>query len=378
MRTRTLKANDVKDLTFHLDNLFNKNETFNLAIVFCAPVHNTEQLLQSFDAHQIDVFGCTTAGEILNNELLDGAITVMLFDIAKDSYAIHLEKTTETILETAVNLARVAKTLFTHPALIVLSGGVTTDGEEIVQGIKTIIPHSVTPIFGGLAGDDLAMRNTVVFTNKKICNDGLLTLIFDNDKVEVEGIAASGWKAIGATNVVTHALGNILYSINGEPALDVFTRYFGTHDNAGLGKVVTTISAQYPLQITRRNDYSVMRAPIIANSEDGSLWLAGGVKNGDEFRFSMAPGFETMENTVVELGRMQKKTNPAALILFSCVGRRAAFGPMLEDEIGSIYESWNETPMIGFLTYGEIGNLRNEQCDFHNETCCLVSIRERA
>ncbi|MEY4902358.1 MAG: hypothetical protein RLZZ292_173 [Bacteroidota bacterium] len=378
MRTHTLKANDVKELTFHLDNLFNKNETFNLAIVFCAPVHDIKQMLHLFDAHQIDVFGCTTAGEILNNELLDGAITVMLFDVAKDSYAIHLEKNTETILETAVNTARMAKSCFTHPALIVLSGGVTTDGEEIVQGIKAIIPNSNIPIFGGLAGDDLAMRKTVVFTSKEICNDGLLTLIFDNNKVEVEGIAASGWQAIGATNVVTHALGNILYSINGEPALDVFTRYFGTHDNAGYGKEVTTISAQYPLQIARRNDYSVMRAPIIANSEDGSLWLAGGVKNGDEFRFSMAPGFETMENTVVELGRMQKQTNPAALILFSCVGRRAAFGPMLEDEIGSIYESWNQTPMIGFLTYGEIGNLRNEQCDFHNETCCLVSIRERA
>ncbi len=378
MRTRTLTANDEKELTFHLDNLFNKKETYNLAIVFCAPVHNTAQLLQLFDSHQIEVFGCTTAGEILDDELRDGGISVMLFDIAKDSYAIHLEKTTETVLETAVNLARTAKKLFAHPALILLSGGVTTDGEEIVEGIKTIIPHSNTPIFGGLAGDDLAMRNTAVFTSKESCNDGLLALIFDNDKVEVQGIAASGWEAIGATNVVTYSHGNILYSINGEPALDVFTRYFGTHDNAGQGKVVTTISAQYPLQIARRNDYSVMRAPIIANSEDGSLWLAGGVRNGDEFRFSMAPGFETIEKTVTALAHIQQNMPPAALILFSCVGRRAAFGPMLEDEISSIYQNWKQTPMIGFLTYGEIGNVLDEQCDFHNETCCLVSIRERA
>jgi hypothetical protein len=33
--------------------------------------------------------------------------------------------------------------------------------------------------------------------------------------------------------------------------------------------------------------------------------------------------------------------------------------------------------MVGFLSYGEIGNVANGICDFHNETCSLITIKEK-
>jgi hypothetical protein len=46
----------------------------------------------------------------------------------------------------------------------------------------------------------------------------------------------------------------------------------------------------------------------------------------------------------------------------------------MEDEIRGIFEYWDK-PMIGFFSYGEIGATEGAQCDFHNETCTLVSLK---
>ena len=127
----------------------------------------------------------------------------------------------------------------------------------------------------------------------------------------------------------------------------------------------------------RDTDYAVLRSPIYGDENNRSLTLVGSIKEGDKFRFSISPGIEVIEKTVAEFQSFKNEIPDVdALILFSCKGRHAALGPFIEDEIKGIYEQWNK-PMIGFLSYGEIGNLGNGVCEFHNETCCLVTIKER-
>ncbi len=116
---------------------------------------------------------------------------------------------------------------------------------------------------------------------------------------------------------------------------------------------------------------------MVGNEDDGSMILAGGVKDGDRFRFSLSPGFEVVDQTVELFQQYGKKVNKTdGMILFSCIGRHMVFGPMMENEISGIYDQWQK-PMTGFLTYGEIGNKKNGICEFHNVTCSLVLIRER-
>ena len=161
-------------------------------------------------------------------------------------------------------------------------------------------------------------------------------------------------------------------------SLDFFIRFFGEHENANVkGKLISTISAQYPFQIRRTDDYSVLRSPIYGDEETRTLTLVGSIKQGDQFRFSISPGLEVIESTVKEFFQFSQDIPEAdALLLFSCKGRHAALGPFIEDEIKGIYDHWQK-PMIGFLSYGEIGNVKNGTCEFHNETCCLVVIKEK-
>ncbi|MFK7934327.1 MAG: FIST signal transduction protein, partial [Saprospiraceae bacterium] len=252
MQAKTLSATSLPALEAQLTTLQEANFKATLAIIFTSPRHSLVKIQQIFLTRNIKLVGCTSAGEIADCEVLEGSITCLIFDIQLEYTSIYLtNRKSDSTYQSAFMTGQFALTQFEHPALVVMSGGVTVNADKIVMGLRDALPISI-PVFGGLASDDLSLQKTLVFTEDEICEDGLLTLILDNDKIEVKGLAASGWKALGGTNTITSADGNIVYTINDQPALDVYLRYFGTFDNLNT-KVndLTTISAQYPLQILR-------------------------------------------------------------------------------------------------------------------------------
>lgn len=379
MRTLSFRAASVAALSARLSDV-RADDGFKptLAIVFSSISQNLSDLSATFVAHDIAVFGCTTAGEIVDDELGSLGVAVLLLDIATDKFSI---KTVPHIVgrpfERSREMGLFARAAFARPAVLLLSSGITNDAEQVVYGLKAGLNMDV-PIFGGLAGDDLKLNRTFVLTEGAPISDGISVLVFDNDAVELTGLATSGWEAIGIEHTITAAEGNVLQSINGQPALDVFLKYFGYFDNTeNEGLPISTISAQYPLQIEREGGTRVLRTPMFASEEDRSLVLGGSVRVGEKFRFSISPGVEVIDQTV-ENFRDFHQDSPAAdaLLLFSCKGRHAALGPLLEDEISGIHQHWNK-PMIGFLSYGEFGPTKYNGCDFHNETCSMVAIREK-
>lgn len=370
---------DLETLETRLLAEFKNGFRPTLGIVFCSPQQPFTDISALFDRYEIDLWGCTTAGEIVNDGLYEAAISCLLMDVNRTHYKLIFNKNREGVFETGRQLRVKADAAFPNPALIVATAGILNDGEEIVRGLKSaVIPREI-PLFGGLAGDDLSITNTYIFSRNAITHDGMAAIVFDNDKIEIKGIATCGWQPLGTTHTVTKAEGNLIYTINNEPALDFFIRFFGFHDNADVkGKKISTISAQYPLQVMRGNDdYAVLRSPIKGDDETRALMLVGSVKEGDRFRFSISPGIKVIDQTIAELTDFLHDTTDAdALILFSCKGRHAALGPFLADEIEGIYKHWQK-PMVGFLSYGEIGNVRHGICEFHNETCSLLTIKEK-
>jgi hypothetical protein len=378
MRVISIQADTVDKLESQITSINGQGFSPTLCILFAPVVFDQHAISQVFNRLDIDFIGCSTAGEIVNDMVCDGIMVGLLFDIDKHFYRIfHQEYGVNKALLAAKSVGQMANDAFAHPALIITSGGLKVDAEQIVFGLKAGLGKEA-PIFGGLAGDDLTFQGTFSLTRHGPSDNGLAALVLDNDKIEVMGLATSGWEGIGIEHVVTKAENNIVYTINNEPALDVFIKYFGYFDNSFVkGKSLSTISAQYPLQIIREDGTTVLRSPLIGSEEERTLLLAGGVRQGDKFRFSISPGFQVIDQTVKEFYDFYQAANEAdALILFSCKGRHAALGPLIEDEIRGIYNYWKK-PMIGFFSYGEIGPTKTGYCDFHNETCSLVLLKEK-
>lgn len=376
MNTRPLYAENVQDLTKQINKLKSSSFTATLGIIFCSPSHDLNAICQLFDDSDIDLFGCSTAGEIFFDEIYEKSIVGVLMDMKKENYEIITRTTNGEIYQSAYEMGLEAKSLFKNPAIMLASGGVIIDAEQIMNGLDDSIQRNI-PIFGGLAADDLALSATYSLSRQGADDGGIVFIVFNNDKISVNGMATSGWEAIGNIHTITKAEGNVVYTIDDKPALDIFINYFGYFDDLNLqGKAINSMSAQYPLQIIRE-DYNVLRSPLVGSEEEKTLILAGGVKQGDKFRFSISPGFEVIDQTIQEFGHLQYEAPKTDLmVLFSCKGRHAALGPLIEDEIVGINNYW-DAPLIGFFSYGEFGNVKNGKSDFHNETCSLVLIREQ-
>ena len=163
-----------------------------------------------FDKYDISIFGSSSSGEIEQDEIFEKSIVVMLIDIRTEDFNIYIQETgDDTIKNISEQAVAHAFKLFENPAIIVVASGLDTDGEEIVETIKNF-SEKIIPIFGGLAGDDLQMVDTFVFSNNKVVNKGLICFIINTDKIKVSGTATSGWETIGVETTVTNQKG-ILY-----------------------------------------------------------------------------------------------------------------------------------------------------------------------
>ena len=371
MNTKAISAKSIKELEIRYQNAVSDGYSPTLAIVFCSVAQPLEQVRAFFAQFQIPIFGCTSSGEITNSICFEEGMTVMLLDLPIDTFRIKLFHDTEnSSYKMGKDVAAWVNGVFEMPALLVLSAGLQADGEALVNGVIESLDNEI-PLFGGLAGDDLKMQGTYAFTEKEITSMGVLVLAIDNSKIEVNGLAVSGWKGIGTIKTITKSEGNVVQMIDDQPALDVYSRYL----NINIGDD-HTLAAEYPLLVLRDDGTFVLRAAMLINP-DKSMVYAGSVPQGSKVQFSVPPSNEIIDFALENLSKF-KQTNGSvdAVILFSCKGRHLALGPMVEDEITAIHDLWG-VPMTGFFTYGEIGPTASGRCDFHNNTLTLVTIREK-
>ena len=351
-----------------------------LALVFCSCDHDVEALRAALVARGLAVVGATSAGEIAGAAILDGGIAVMLWDAAPGSFAVWSGAPGPggTMEATARRLGTAAAERFAHPVVLAFASGVTTDGEAVVRGIQAGAGRAF-PLFGGLAGDDLRMVETRVVSTDGVFSEGLVGLVLDGDRYHVEGIATGGWQAVGVEKQVTRSAANVVYEIDGEPVLDVYGDYFGLGDLAAeTTSIAMDLGVQYPLSVQRADGTAVIRAPLLSDPETGGLVFAGAVAEGAQVRFCVPPSLDIVERVVADAAALRARLPEAdAVLLVSCKARHTALGPLAEDEVEGLAALWR-APLVGYFSYGEIGALGAGACDFHNETCSVVAVRERA
>lgn len=374
MKTITLSGHSVTELSKKIGETITADFKPTLAISFGSIKCDLVEYVKIFNHHNLQLFGASSAGEFINEDRTEESLVVMLLDMDPTAFAVHHQEADfATSFSAGHALAKFGLSKFKDPIFLV-TFSMTINGEGIIAGVHDLIPRE--KIFGGMAGDDFAMKATYSFTNDKISPSSLTGLVLDGDKIQVDGAAFCGWEPIGGKNRITRSKDNVVYEINGEPAMEVVKKIFGKFYETLENSNVLMGAAQYPFQMIKDGKY-VLRAALYSNEADGSLFLAGPVEEGQEFRFSVAPGFEVIEDTVKKFKDYATKIpKPEALILFSCKARHMSLGPLVEDELEGIHEIWNKD-MIGFFTYGEIGMDTEGKTNFYNETCSLVMISEK-
>jgi len=379
MISKSLSAFSLKETTSKLADVLKDGFRPTLAFVFVSITQDRKAISKLLSENNIQIFGVTTNGEFIDETIEKGSISILLTDINTDYFKIHFEPfTNKNYKEVAVGAARKAKAEFQNPAFLTALSHSATDGEEILRGIEEIVGEDVNA-FGCAAGDDFSFTDTYVFTNNLESKEAMLALVLDENKIQIQGVASCGWKAVGTEKTVTKSEGNHVYTINNECAVDITARYGGiqnvTPDNKGL---LLEIAANFPLQLQREKGDPVMRPPLIVDWSDRSYYTSGSVPEGSKVKFSIPPDFDVMEKVIKDLENMKSTKMPEAdaLIVFSCAGRLMALGPLMTEEIEGIKKVYN-APMVGMFSNAELARATGGNLEMHNLTTCMVALKEK-
>ena len=343
-----------------------------LAIVFSAASFNMEEVLKSINKYKIVAFGASTVGEITNGKLNKDSVSVMLLDLPPQAYAINLfDRNGKSSFQAGREAGEWAKKRFHNPVMLLTSGGWDADGDQIIDGIKSAAGRSIQ-VYGGIAGNNLRQdMDTYAFGTQGIVTKGIACLIFDSKYLQLYGITVGGWRGIGTSKIITKSAGNVVFTIDHQPVLEVYQRYLEVKSNLDISR-----SNETGLLVERPDGSSVMRAALRIN-DDQSILYAGSMPEKAKVRFCISPGSEVINKTIDQLKEFHEKIPDAeAGILFSCVSRLQALGPMIEKETMALTDIWG-IPCNGFFTLGEFGPGTNGLSDFHNFTLSMVLISEK-
>ncbi len=325
------------------------------------------------------ICGCSTAGEIFGTRIQDGGLTVAVARFAKTKVAFASTSVlgSQDSLEAGKKIAATLK----RPDLkgiVLLSDGLKVNGSELVRGVNATLGSGVV-ITGGLAGDGDRFKETWVLADRKP-QSGLVTAVglYGSDVVLGHG-SKGGWDIFGPERIVTRSKGNILFQLDGKPALQLYKEYLGD-----LAKGLPATALLFPLALKSdvAGGKSIVRTIVAVDEAEQSMTFVGDIPQGHRAQL-MRANFDRLIEGASDAAQMigaPSIDGPTLAIAISCVGRRLVLGTRTEEEIEATLEILpKRTQQIGFYSYGEISPyVKGEPCDLHNQTMTLTTIQEAA
>ncbi len=379
MKLQTFQFTKAKG--WSIDQLPQLDSENTLVLIFAAPEfaddpHPLQEIANKFPNSKI--LGCSTAGEIYGSFISDHSISVAV---------VKFEKTKLKLISIPINTPAQSKEVGTQIAhhlkqddlrgIFVLSEGLNINGSELVAGLNSINNKKII-ITGGLAGDGDQFQKTWSFVNGKIQTNMISALGLYGEHIQIGLGSRGGWDIFGIERRITRSHNNILYELDGKPALQLYKEY--------LGEKASELPASgllFPLAI-RKDTASpqVVRTILKIDEKENSLTFAGDMPIGYLAQL-MRANFDRLISGATKAGQLVlesvsiPKNDPVLLISISCVGRRLLLGERAEEETESVLEIFpGNTQQIGFYSYGELSPHTKGTCDLHNQTMTLTSLSE--
>ncbi|WP_020168106.1 MULTISPECIES: FIST signal transduction protein [Methylotenera] len=356
----------------------------NLVLVFGSVKRFNEGKLQSFLKSRYptaQVIGCTTSGEISPNGVLDDSIQITAIQWEKTIQRVAQTKMSgmQSSFEAAAGLAKQLKSDNLRTVLVI-SDGLNVNGSELLKGFQSVLGD--IPIVGGLAGDGGAFVKTLQLFND-IVSDNLVIAVglYGNALITASG-ALGGWKPYGPPRTVTKSEKNVVFEMDGKPALPLYRMYIGEAFSKGLPGT----GLKFPLAVIEegKRDVEKIRTLLAVDAKNNSLTFAGNVDEGETVRLCqtnhdrLVDGAGAAANLVMD-GLSANKTNQTGLaICVSCVGRKGVMAELVGDEIKLVQQILGpQTSLTGFYSYGELAPRPNTTDSvLHNQTMTIGYLSE--
>ena len=314
--------------------------------------------------------GCSAEGTINGGDADESGFSVVVTAISSEK--LHWANGIVTGLEDDPRAVgkQVAKELLPHLSaetigLFVFPDGLTDYLEPFFVGLEEDLPSErFLPLWGGGAGNNFNLDEpTYQYCDDEVISGGVSYAL-------LSGNARASWAIshalvpIGSARTVTRSQGNVIYEIDGKPAIEVLKEYLPepalVEDRDWMRHAIALALTSKAPSYMKDEEYVVRGVPAVRLA-DGSIIVQTEVPEGTSVWFSsrdkekISTRFERMAQQIKEqLGGEQ----PELVFQFECLTR----GKFLfrEQEKRQILKRFRQSvgpdvPWAGFYTIGEIG-----------------------
>jgi hypothetical protein len=191
-----------------------------------------------------------------------------------------------------------------------------------------------------------------------------------------------GWSDFGPERRITRSDGNVLYELDGKPALPLYKSYLGERASELPGAALL-----FPLAVrgadgeAGREADTLVRTILSIDESRQSLTFAGDVPAGGVARLMRA----STDKLIVSAGAAGDQAcqslageRPTLAISISCVGRRLVLGERTDEEVETVSEVLPQhSAHVGFYSYGEISPaVSGGASGLHNQTMTVTVLAE--
>lgn len=351
-----------------------------LVLVFASPSYFDDpapiaQLCKAYPS--ACMVGCSTAGEIAGDSLIDESLSVAVARFGHTRLA-----SASAPVRTAADSFKAGDVIARQldgpdlRGILVLSDGLNVNGSELVRGIMSVVDDSVI-VTGGLAGDGTDFKRTWVLRDRKPAQGFVSAVGLYGKRVHIGYGSKGGWDAFGPERKVTRSEANVLYELDGRPALPLYKEYLG--DRAS-GLPATALLFPLSLRKDAGDQTRLVRTVLSVDESSQSMVFAGDVPSGYLAQL-MCANFDRLIEGAADSALMTRASDevaPCLAIAISCVGRRLVLRDRAEEELESTLAVFpSGSRQVGFYSYGELSPTGFGRCDLHNQTMTLTTIVER-
>ncbi|MDY7101134.1 MAG: FIST N-terminal domain-containing protein [Actinomycetota bacterium] len=325
------------------------------------------------------ITGCSTAGHLDDGHVDDGLTATIVRFASTDLVSAAVELRAERSFDDGRALADALVADMAAPRLVVaLSDGVAVNGGQLVAGLAAGLPAGTT-VFGGLAGDGDRFEQTWTLVGDRPVAGHAVVVALGGGSLSVGLGSRGGWRTFGPERRITRAKGNVLFELDGEPALDLYRHYLG--HRAG---ELPASALLLPLSV--RNDADdpnpVVRTVLGIDTDERSLTFAADIPEGGlgQLMWVTVDGLVggAGDAAAAAMRSLGGGDEPVLALGVSCIGRRLVLGRRVEDEVDAVAEVLPPgSHHVGFYAYGEISPLADGRCGLHNQTMTLAVLAER-
>jgi signal transduction histidine kinase len=312
----------------------------------------------------VKIIGSTTDGEIIEEDIKEYSTVLSFCLLEKSSVKTHLNSCDTSSKLSAKQLYEQFENPEKIKLMISFCDGLHINGEEFIKAFGECNDDIV--IAGGLAADNAKFSKTFVFSENGCYKNGCVAAVFYGDELIVNSTKSFGWRRIGKNLKVTKSKENIVYTIDGINAVDLYKKYLGQ----SISDELPATGIEFPL-IIYRNNMEIARAVIDIDRDSGALVFAGNINEGDTVQFGYGD-VDTIKS-LISTTRDNILSQPVeAMYIYSCMARKRLMGNNVLTEIFPLSKL---APTCGFFTYGEFFT-QEKKHELLNQTMTILTLSE--